>query len=91
MNLTIRQKQWLLRFVKRLPKKLHGECDGPHIENREIRILERLKGIKRLEILLHECLHAAFWDLDEEVVETVAKDIAVALWLLDYRETEDAE
>jgi len=43
-----------------------------------------------LEVLIHEALHAANWDLDEAAVQETAEDIAKILWKLGYRrELED--
>lgn len=83
--LTINGKRYRLRFV-RYRKRLHGECDPPHAPAKEIWIDERLHGEKRLEILIHEMLHAAFWWLSEESVDRVGKDLARALTRLGYKD-----
>jgi len=44
-----------------------------------------LGGKHRLEIYIHEMLHANYWDLEEEAVEEGAKHIASALWKIGYR------
>lgn len=63
-----------------------GECDYPEYKHPEIRLSSTLKGEKRkLEILIHECLHACCWDLDESVVAETAADIANALYKLGAR------
>ena len=62
-----------------------GQCDPPSSETRQIRIHTELSGKHELEIFLHEFLHAAFWDIDEEVVASVAVDYSNALWNLGYR------
>lgn len=38
-----------------------------------------------LEVLIHELLHAAYWDLDEHAVAETADDIAGILWRLGWR------
>lgn len=38
-----------------------------------------------LEILIHEILHAANWDLDEHAIQETAEDLANILWKLGYR------
>jgi len=35
--------------------------------------------------IIHEILHAALWDLDEEAVHDTANAISAALWRLGYR------
>lgn len=85
MRVTIRGKRWTLLFVKDLPNNDRGQCHGPHIKNKKIRIRERLRPKTTLEILIHEMLHAADWDKDEEWITEVAEDIARVLWRLGYR------
>ena len=57
-----------------------GSCDPPTKPNKEIKILSSLKGQEKLEVMLHEILHAALWDLDEQAIEETAADAARALW-----------
>jgi hypothetical protein len=47
-----------------------------------------LRGEERLEVLLHELVHAAGWHLGESIVEQFANDAARALWRLGYRDVE---
>lgn len=65
-----------------------GLCDDPATESREIWIDPRLSVEHELEIVIHELLHAAFWDIDESVIEQVAKDFARVLWRMGYRKHE---
>lgn len=57
-----------------------GSCDPPTKPNKEIRIISSLKGQELLEVMLHEILHAALWDLDEQAIEETAEDAARAIW-----------
>ena len=57
-----------------------GSCDPPTKPNKEIKILSSLKGQEKLEVMLHEILHAALWDLDEQAIDETAADAARALW-----------
>ncbi len=66
-----------------------GMCDDPATEGREIWIDPRLSEEHELEICLHELLHAAFWDIDESVIEQVAKDFARVLWRMGYRKQDE--
>lgn len=79
-------KVWKLRYVS--IKKYYGECDPPSFPNKEIRIAKGLSSEKELEILLHEMLHAAFWNLDESTVDRVAKDFSKALIKLGYKKND---
>ncbi len=83
MRVHINGKRWDLRFTN---LQGHGQCDGPHIPNKEIRIRSNLKGEERLDTLIHEMLHAAMWSIDEEVIHAAASDIARVLWRLGYRD-----
>jgi hypothetical protein len=83
MRITILGKRWLLQFVKRLDKA-RGECDNPTEPKKEIRIREGLKGEQKLEVLIHEMLHAAAWHVDEKFVKRFAEDVARNLTKLGY-------
>jgi hypothetical protein len=63
-----------------------GDCDAPTTPNKEIRIASNLRGEERLEVLIHEMVHAAGWHIDETFVEQFASDAARALWRQGYRE-----
>jgi hypothetical protein len=41
-----------------------------------------------MDSLIHEILHAALWDLDEEAVTETANAISAALWRVGYRRPE---
>jgi len=62
-----------------------GDCDSPRRKNPEIRISNALRDEEELEVLIHECLHAAYWDLCEDAVRDPAADIAKILWDWGYR------
>lgn len=83
MKIRIRDKQWTVR--RTALKNVRGLCDHPEEPGRTIRVARHLKDAEELEVLLHEMLHAAFWDLDESVVESVADDLGAALWKYGYR------
>ena len=84
-RIKIRNRFWSLRFLPVLNGMDRGQCDSPTKRAKAIRIRSDLRGEERLEILIHEMLHAAFWDMDEEPVEESAADIARALWRIGYR------
>ena len=85
MRLTILGKHWNLRFARNL--KNRGDCDPPAAPGKEIRVESSLRDEERLEVVLHELVHAAAWHIDEEFVGQFAEDVARALWRLGYRES----
>jgi len=77
MQISIRGKKWQLLFLKKnTPSYDRGQCDPPDWRRKQIRIYPAaLKTDHRLlETLIHEMLHAACWDLDEELVEGFSHD-----------------
>jgi hypothetical protein len=87
MRITILGKRWLLCFVPWIDaKRSRGECDDPTTPNKEIRVLDKLKGEERLEVLIHEQLHAANWHIDEQFVTQFAQDLARNLTKLGYHD-----
>ena len=83
MTIRLLGKRWKLRFVPNLTNR--GDCDPPDRPSKEIRVSSGLRGEERLEVTLHELLHAAGWHIDEGFVEQFAGDAARALWRLGYR------
>lgn len=80
-RITIRGKRWKLIFGK-TAKGIDGLCD---LEAKTITVNDRLKGERLLDVLLHEILHAAHWDLDEAAVAETATDAARIAWGLGWR------
>jgi len=68
-----------------VPAGKDGDCDPPSVSNRKIRIRKGLEPGMELEIVLHELLHAAFWDFDEVAVSEAAADISTVLRKLGWR------
>jgi hypothetical protein len=83
MKIKILNKVWELIFCPNL--KNRGNCDSPCSRNKKITIWKGLKGEEELEILIHEMLHAAFWQIDEHYIAEASKDIAKVLWKLGYK------
>ena len=84
MKVIIRGKAYRLRFAD-LPEDGDGLCDPPDKPGKTITINKWLKGERRLDVIIHELLHAAFWDMDEVPVNDAATDIARVLTRLGYK------
>lgn len=67
----------------RAPKGIRPAVPGT------IMIDHRLKGKKKMEVILHELLHEFLPDLSEETVELVGGLLAEALHQQGYRETRE--
>jgi hypothetical protein len=83
-HIVIRGRRYRLLYT-RLPGDCFGVCDAPDAEGKRIRIRKGIRGKQELDTLIHEMLHAAFWDMDEEAINDTAHDIAAVLWRLGYR------
>lgn len=93
-HFTLAGLRWLLRFTR-----LRGGADGwaylPDYKDtkksvRKILIDSRLKHRRRLEVVIHECLHvlSAGPTVSEEVVTESARDLTRVLWALGYRKVD---
>lgn len=83
MYVTIRGKRWKLELDQ--PIYDYGVCDPPDAPNKRIRIKKGMSDQDELSTIIHEVLHAAYWDLDEEAIDTTADDLARILRRLGYR------
>jgi len=84
-TITVNGKRWRLMYSGHIGNDKDGYCTPPDEPGRTIAIRSTLDGVRRLEVELHEMLHAADWSKDEEWVRTVAHDLAKVLWRLGYR------
>jgi hypothetical protein len=90
-HFTIHGVRWLLRFA-RLRGNAYGWTYLPDPKSPRVRpkilIDSRLKGRKRLEIIIHELIHVSFPTASEDHVTEAARDITRVVWsLLDETET----
>jgi hypothetical protein len=78
--------EWTWRY-----SRLKGAADGWCFSGPEHRIVidQRLRGQRRLEVEIHEALHAMFPQISEEVVTGRAVDLRRILWTLGYRLKEE--
>lgn len=83
MRARIAGKPWRIQF---LPVRYDGQC---LLNRRVMEIRRSLDGRKLMETMVHEALHAAHWQIDEEYVHETAADIARILWRLGYRRQEE--
>jgi len=81
MRVSISGQKFDWRY-SRLRGKANGWCY--HLE-KKILIDSRLSGVKRLEVELHEFLHASNPNHSEEAVTMQAADLAEILWKIGYR------
>lgn len=78
MRVNLRGKYYNVVF--RNLQKCDGECSSPSLPNKTIKIATDITDLFRLiEIINHEGLHALLWDLDEEAISEIAKDLTTLL------------
>lgn len=81
---------WTFRFVSELlsekNEQLIGECDP---NTNTIQVVHGLQGRTRLDTCIHEMLHAVCPEKDELWVNSVATDMAEALWGIGYRHVKE--
>lgn len=87
MKVKVLGKLWQLRFAPNMANR--GDCDAPSKRGKEIRVSSSLRGEERLEVLIHELVHAAGWHIDETFVEQFARDAARTLWRVGYRDGDE--
>lgn len=86
MRVTILGKRWNLKFVPRsLRRGWFGQCSSPDQPNRTITVESGHPPERELNVVIHECLHATCFPLDEEYVTSAANDISRILWRLGWR------
>ena len=79
---------WLIRFTT-LKGAAYGYTFSQKAKHPRIILDARMRGRKKLEVIVHELLHALNPTQSEEHVEQQGKDIARVLWALGYREVSD--
>ena len=66
-------------------ERLDGLTESPDTKNRRMFVADDLRGVNWLDTHIHEMLHARLWDLSEECVTDLARDIAHNLHRLGVR------
>lgn len=77
--------RWRLKFC-RTPKGLLGDCN---YKTNTIRVSERLSGEDRMDVILHELIHARWPDLHEDAVCEFASELAGILTREGFKEELD--
>lgn len=75
-------EKWLLKFC-RTPSGIYGDCN---YQTNEVRVSSRLVGQDKLDVLLHELIHARWPDLNEESVCEFASELAGICHAVGFRE-----
>lgn len=77
---------WRIRFMEaRAMGRDWGRCDHPPGRHPTIEIRRSLNELNTLDTVIHEVLHAARPELDEEAVDKTAASIARALYQMGWR------
>ncbi len=97
MRVRILGRIWRLLFLPRRriahlcggrgASQVQGYTEHPTTKRKRILVSSDLPEPVELEVIIHECLHAADWSKDEEWVEAAGADIARVLWRLGWRRT----
>lgn len=81
----INGQRWKIVRCK-LPADRFGECD---YNTRTIRIAEQLHSEEYLNTLIHEIIHARWYDLDETAVLDIADLLAGVIYAENFRCPDD--
>lgn len=85
MRVRIRGRLWDFAIDSRgVSPDANGYCEAPHRKRKRIRVRPGLSDAKTMEAVIHECLHAGAWELDEEFVEEWSADVARVLSRLGF-------
>lgn len=82
-TVTMRGRKWKITPIAQNGDL--GACQAPNIPDKEMDIPIDGDTRDELRVIIHECLHACLWDLDEEAVDETSTDIARLLWRLGWR------
>jgi hypothetical protein len=89
MKVKLRDNAWSLVRTD-LGPSIRGQIDPPAYQRKQLKISTRIKSEKELlEVMIHECLHGCFWDIDEMAIDKAAVDISNVLYKLGARITMD--
>jgi hypothetical protein len=80
----MRGRRWKFKVTR--PMKDRGRINNI---TREVKISSDMEGERLLDTVIHEALHAAYWDIEERAIEQTATDLARLLWRLGYRNLDE--
>ena len=87
-RVIVNGKQWIMSFSRDLPEGEDGSCDHPSVKGKKIKVRKSLPQHLELEVIIHELLHAASFEvLAEEFVDETSESIGQILWRLGWRKT----
>lgn len=86
--MSLRGGRWKIVDSNLMPGTDLGECD---YDKKTIAIPVDGDTLWELDVCIHEPLHAAYPDLDEEAIDTTATGIARLLWRLGWRKVPEDE
>lgn len=87
MEILVKGIRWTLRFTR-----LRGSADGwCYFTEKKILVCKKLRGVRRLDVIVHELLHAHNQSMPEHDVSRTASGVAKVLWDLGYRCLDDVE
>ena len=81
---VFRGRRWLITWRKP-GRDFDGHCEPPNQHGKHICIGPRLDEKDLLETIIHEGLHASYWELTEDAVDEAARDITKVLWRMGWR------
>lgn len=90
MTVRLGGREWDVRFVRsrEIPSDRWGDCGHPDDPNPTIRVRNAVEGKGRMDLILHEALHAIYPDESEAKVSRTATELANLLWECGYRRVE---
>ncbi len=76
-----------IKYDIHISPNLDGQCDFPRNVDAtpDIDIFCKLNTKKGVQSLFHECLHAADWSKNEDLINRVADEIGDLFWRLNFR------
>lgn len=82
--------RWRFRFVRssEIPNDRWADCSDPSDPKRQIRVRQVLRGLPKLETIIHEALHAQWPDATEETVARHGRELSRLLWRCGYRQVD---
>jgi hypothetical protein len=81
LRVTVGGRYWALSFPKSMPRSMWGFTDDPKQKRKSIKVKRTLRPDQFLDTLIHELLHAAEWDANEEWVDKIGTHTAQILIL----------